>query len=113
ALGLTVAMLAAFFISKDWDNMQRWLTGNIPEKAGQAVYAVWLDLRKALFGFVQAQLILISITAVFVIIGLFLLRVDYALTIGLLIGLVDLMPYLGTGAVFVPWIIYVFLDGNY
>lgn len=31
-------------------------------------------------------------TMVFVTIGLILLRVDYAITIGLLVGLVDLLP---------------------
>lgn len=57
----------------------------------------------------RAQLILVSLTALVVIIGLLVLRVDYAITIGLLTGLADLMPYLGTGAVMVPWILYVFL----
>ena len=113
AVGLVVAVLAAFFISKDWERVHAWLSVKMPEQAKLAGGAVWRDLQKALFGFVRAQLILISITAVFVIIGLLLLRVPYALTIGLLIGLVDLLPYLGTGAVFVPWIIYVFIDGNY
>src|SRR5690606_4485163 len=37
----------------------------------------------------------------------------YAITIGLLTGLVELLPYLGTGTVFVPWIIYLFFKGNF
>lgn len=113
AVGLIVALLAAFFISKDWEKVRSWLYAKMPSQTKIAVGAVWRDLQKALFGFIRAQLILISITAVFVIIGLLLLRVPYAVTIGLLIGLVDLMPYLGTGAVFVPWIVYAFLQGNY
>lgn len=112
AIGLLVAMLAAFFISKDWDKIADWLYGKMPQKFVKAASAVWVDLHRALFGFVRAQLILIAITTILVIIGLFLLRVPYALTIGLLIGLVDLLPYLGTSVVFVPWIIYVFIDGN-
>lgn len=112
AISLLVAMLAAFFISKDWDLISEWLSAKMPAKIIKAAHAVWADLHRALFGFVRAQLILISITAVLVIIGLFLLRVPYALTIGLLIGLVDLLPYLGTSVVFVPWIIYVYIDGN-
>ena len=72
------------------------------------------DLQKALFGYMRAQLILVSLTALVVIIGLLVLRVDYAITIGLLTGLADLMPYLGTGAVMVPWILYVFFaQGDY
>jgi sporulation integral membrane protein YtvI len=113
ALGIIVALLAAFFISKDWDRIRRWVGSLWPERMSESTEAIWKDLQKALFGFLKAQFILISITAIFVIIGLLLLRVPYAVTIGLLIGLVDLMPYLGTGAVFIPWILYVLIEGNY
>mgnify|MGYP001279904475 CR=1 FL=1 len=112
-IGLLVALLAAFFISKDWDKIAAWLADKMPARIVRTVHAVWADLHRALFGFVRAQLILISITTMLVIIGLFLLRVPYALTVGLLIGLVDLLPYLGTSIVFIPWIIYVFIEGNF
>ncbi|HEY2495103.1 MAG TPA: AI-2E family transporter, partial [Paenibacillus sp.] len=56
--------------------------------------------------------ILISITAVIVMIGLLILQVPSAFTIGLMIGLVDLLPYLGVGIVLVPWAIYTLLIGD-
>lgn len=113
AVGLVIAFIATFFISKDWYRIRRWSSNLMSRQVKDSVGAIWIDLRKALFGFLIAQFILISITACFVIIGLFLLRVDYAVSIGLLIGIVDLMPYLGTGAVFVPWIIVILIKGNY
>ena len=75
-------------------------------------YAVLGDLRKALFGYVRAQFIMISITGVVVTIGLLIIGVNYAITIGLLIGLVDLLPYLGVGAAMIPWIMYTFIYGD-
>ena len=69
-------------------------------------------MKKALLGFIKAQLTLISITLIIVLIGLLILRVEYAITIALITGIVDLLPYLGTGAVFVPWIIYEAVTGN-
>jgi len=113
AVGLIIAFLAAFFISKDWHKIKVRTSNLMSNQVKDSVGAIWIDLRKALFGFLRAQFILISITAFFVIIGLLLLRVDYAVSIGLLIGLVDLMPYLGTGAVFIPWIVIVLIKGNY
>src|SRR5699024_5835394 len=71
------------------------------------------DLKKALLGYLKAQLTLISITGAIVFVGLLILHVDYALTIAVATGLIDLLPYLGTGIVFVPWIIYMFFTGNY
>lgn len=105
--------LATFFISKDWNRLARLAKKVMPDKIHTSTKTVFLDLKKALVGFIKAQLTLISITAVIVLIGLLILRVDYAITISLIIGLVDLLPYLGTGAVFVPWIIYAFFTGEY
>ncbi|MCG7405857.1 sporulation integral membrane protein YtvI [Paenibacillus sp. ACRRX] len=107
-----VVILAAFFISKDW---KRWIViaaDLIPERVRKPIRTIWSDLKKALFGYLRAQFILITITAVVVITGLLIIQVEYAVTIGLLIGFVDLLPYLGVGAVMVPWIAYCFLTGS-
>lgn len=107
-----IAILAAFFISKDWHKLIQWFFSFFPEKIKDSTRNVWHDLQRALFGYIRAQLIMISITAVFIIIGLMVLKVDYALSIGLLIGFIDLLPYLGVGLVMVPWIIYSFIQGD-
>ncbi|TXK84215.1 sporulation integral membrane protein YtvI [Paenibacillus sp. N3.4] len=108
-----IVMLATFFISKDWYLLIKRYKGIFSETVVKTTQLIRIDLQKALFGYLKAQLILVSLTALTVIIGLLILRVDYAITIGLLTGLADLMPYLGTGAVMVPWIVYVFFaQGN-
>jgi sporulation integral membrane protein YtvI len=105
--------LGAFFISKDYDVWNHRFRRLLPKNFSSRIDQILLDLRNALFGFVKAQLTLISLTAAIVIVGLLILRVDFAITIGLITGLVDLLPYLGTGTVFVPWIVYAFFKGNY
>ncbi|NOU69470.1 sporulation integral membrane protein YtvI [Paenibacillus sp. LMG 31461] len=108
-----IVMLATFFISKDWYGLIKRYKGIFSDVIVKTTKLIRTDLQKALFGYLRAQLILVSLTALVVIIGLLILRVDYAITIGLLTGLADLMPYLGTGAVMVPWILYVFFaQGN-
>ncbi|MFD2613479.1 sporulation integral membrane protein YtvI [Paenibacillus gansuensis] len=107
-----VILLATFFISKNWRRHQQQFSEWLPSNTLRTFAVIWADLQKALFGYLRAQFILISITAMFVIVGLLILNVNYAITIGLLIGLVDLLPYLGTGAVMVPWIIYVYVYGD-
>jgi sporulation integral membrane protein YtvI len=109
---LMVIVLAAFFISKDWDRHSRMLSGTVPDTIRKPLSDIWQDLRKALFGYLRAQFIMISITAMTVIIGLFILRVESAFTIGLMIGLVDLLPYLGVGIVMIPWTLYAYMSGN-
>ncbi|WP_144547903.1 sporulation integral membrane protein YtvI [Bacillus sp. X1(2014)] len=109
---LIFSLLATFFISKDWYRFSKMGGKLLPEKAKTSSRSVFLDLKRALFGFIKAQLTLISITTVIILIGLLILRVDYAITIALVTGIVDIIPYLGTGAVFVPWIIYAAISGN-
>lgn len=113
ATALVISLIAAFFISKDWHRWSKWFLDLIPEPVQIRGGSILKDLRNAIFGFIKAQLTLISITFVIVLCGLLILRVEYALTIALLIGLVDLLPYLGTGLIFIPWIVYLFLTGQY
>jgi sporulation integral membrane protein YtvI len=109
---IVFSLLATFFISKDWYRLSGATQKVLPKKARTSGKTVFIDLKKALFGFLKAQVTLISITTVIVLVGLLILRVDYAITIALIIGIVDILPYLGTGIVFVPWIIYSAVSGD-
>jgi sporulation integral membrane protein YtvI len=110
---LVFALLGTFFISKDWYKFGDRIQRVIPDRVYENIRTVYRDLKKALLGFLRAQLTLISMTAALNLIGLLVLRVDYAFTIAILAGIVDLLPYLGTGAIFVPWIVYLFFTGHY
>lgn len=106
------SLLATFFISKDWYKLvfifRKWIPKSIVERTKD----IMVSLKKAFFGFLLAQLTLISITCIIVLVGLLILRVDYPITIALIIAIVDLLPYLGTGLIFIPWILYTFLSGQ-
>ncbi|MFC0522353.1 sporulation integral membrane protein YtvI [Pontibacillus salicampi] len=110
---LLFSLLGTFFISKDWYRWSKKVDEITPERVKNSGGNVFRGLQKALFGFMKAQLTLISITALIVLAGLLIMRVDYAVTIAIITGAVDLLPYLGTGLIFVPWIIYMFFTGNY
>lgn len=107
-----ISLLASFFISKNWLALSRKVGSLFPTRVVETTRTIWRDLQHALFGYVRAQLILITLTAIIIIIGLMLIGVKYAITIGLLIGLVDLLPYFGVGAVMIPWLIYQFFQGD-
>jgi sporulation integral membrane protein YtvI len=109
---LIFSLLGTFFISKDWYRLSALGTRLLPNRARTSSKSVFDDLKKALFGFIKAQATLISITTVIILIGLLILRIDYAITIALVTGIIDIIPYLGTGAVFVPWIIYEAVTGD-
>lgn len=104
---LIFSLLATFFISKDLHQFKKGVKTVLPDRLIAGGAAVYAELKKALTGFLKAQLALVSITMVLVLIGLAVLKVNHAVAIAFFIGLVDLLPYLGAGSVFVPWILYL------
>lgn len=109
---LVFITLSAFFMGFRHPHIREGISTVTPVRVKETVGMVLFDIKKALFGFMRAQLILISITAVLMFIGLLILRVPYAFTIALLIGLSDLLPYVGVGIIVIPWISYLFLIDN-
>ncbi|MDN3955639.1 sporulation integral membrane protein YtvI [Sporolactobacillus laevolacticus] len=106
--------LAAFFLSKDSEQIKyRFYLFSKHSSIGKPIYRVLSELKKTCIGFVRAQFLLVLMTMVLVYIGLVVLRTPHPLTIALITGLVDLIPYLGTGAIFIPWILYQFLMHHY
>jgi sporulation integral membrane protein YtvI len=73
---------------------------------------VLLNLRQAIFGFIRAQLIMAVLTYLVTFIGLLILRAEYPLAISLLVMVMEFVPVVGTGMVFIPWFIYQLLVGH-
>jgi len=107
-----IALLAAFFMSKDWYKWADRLSGVLPPSIHRSISAVWNELQRALFGYLRSLLIMVSLTALFMILGMWILGVPNPFAVGLLLGLLDLLPYVGIGLVIVPWVIYCFIQGN-
>lgn len=105
-------LLGLYFISKDWNRIKIGITDKLPLPVFKQISTVYRDLKTKLVGFLTAQFILISMTAVVNFIGLLILNVEQPLTIALILGAVDLLPYLGTGIILIPWGIYCLLTGE-
>lgn len=110
---LIVSIISSFLISKDYKQLVHYVRSWIPQPVQTSIGRIYFDLRKALSGFLKAQLTLVTITSMIVILGLNLMNMDYAITIGILVGLIDLLPYLGTGIIFLPWILYLYFTKQF
>ncbi len=110
---IIVSALATFFVSRDKALITGFIYKFTPNKYIAPISTIISEISKALVGFFRAQTILISITSVLSIIGLYILGAKYALTMGLIIGFFDLLPILGPGTILVPWAIINMLAGSY
>jgi sporulation integral membrane protein YtvI len=109
---LFFSLMATFFISKDWYRLEMMTNKILPRKISSGGKRIVNDLIRALLGFIRAQFTLTSLTTMTVLIGLLIMKVNYSITIALICGLIDLIPYLGTGVIFIPWMIYELIIGN-
>ena len=107
------AIIAVFFISKDKDMILKSFEKYLPATVYKRMTLIGSATGGALFGYLKSQLILMSIAAGIAFLGLQILGVPYAFLIALLVGIADLLPLVGPGTVFFPWIIWEVLNGNY
>ncbi|WP_245308326.1 sporulation integral membrane protein YtvI [Halalkalibacter urbisdiaboli] len=105
-------ILSLYFISKDWNHYRLSLKKKLPVTVTERFVQVYVDLKSKVIGFITAQCILISMTAILNFIGLLVLKVEHPLTIALVLGVVDLLPYLGTGIILIPWAVYSLVMGD-
>lgn len=110
---LLVTILATYFISRDRERLLLLWLRLLPAPYGLRTLEVGREITAAFFGYIRAQLILITITTIISIIGLGLIGISYAVTIGLLIGFFDLIPVLGPGTVYLPWALLAFVQGHW
>ncbi|SMB94018.1 sporulation integral membrane protein YtvI [Desulfonispora thiosulfatigenes DSM 11270] len=107
-----VSFVATYFISKDKDNIYNFFIKMIPIEWIKPLNKIIGTMTSALFGFLRAQAILISVTTILTIIGLSILGLDYSFSVGVLTGIFDLIPILGPGAIFIPWAIWNLIVGK-
>ncbi|HLQ70985.1 MAG TPA: sporulation integral membrane protein YtvI [Bacillota bacterium] len=106
-------IMATIFISKDWDQLHRVYEKIMPKKVNHTMQRVFHQFKQTFIGYIRSQLILVFITSCIIYIGLLLLKIEHALTVAILTSFVDFLPFIGTGIVFIPWIMYLFFTDNY
>jgi sporulation integral membrane protein YtvI len=108
---MIVSLMATYFLARDRKLLVGALLRYIPAPWGEKTVAILKEISAAFVGYLRAQAVLVTITILLSVTGLYLIRADYALTMGLLIGVFDLIPVLGPATIYVPWIIWSFFTG--
>lgn len=105
-----VTVVAAVLILCDYDNLvQRWRKSSFYSWGGR----IFQNMCHAGGTYLKAQLIILALISGVCITGLFLTGNSYAILVGVLIGMSDALPFIGTGLVFIPWLIIDLFRGKY
>ncbi|WP_432783102.1 AI-2E family transporter [Bartonella sp. C271] len=91
-----VTPVVTFYILLDWPQMVKAVDSWIPRSHLITVRSLFHEMDKAVAGFVRGQGTVCLILAGYYAIGLTITGLNFALLIGIFVGLISFIPYIGT-----------------
>lgn len=109
---IIISAIATYFFSKDKRSIINFWLKAIPAPWGRKSLEITKEIFQAIIVYIRVQLILITITLLQSLVGLYIIGAPYALLMGLVIGIADLIPVLGPSSIFIPWIVWEYVTGD-
>ncbi len=111
ALFVIIPVVAAYLMIES-EGLKRTLLGFVPKNAQPKALKIIADLDHVVGGFIRGQLIVAAIVGTLVTLLLLGLHVQYAALIGAVAGVLDVIPYIGAIAGWLPaFFIALFTNG--
>ncbi len=113
-ISIVITILSAFFFTKDRKMIAQLFAPYYDKFIGSNVYfqSFKTDILFIIWGYIKAQLTLMSITFTISAIGLMIIGVDKPIIFALGIGLVDMLPMFGPASFYIPWMISLLVGGQ-
>jgi len=101
-ISLAVAPFLAFYLLRDMEKIKRRTFLSIPRAYRLTVYSLAKEMNDVLNGFIRGQLVNSTLVGLLIAAGLAIIGIKYALFIGILAGLFNIIPYFGPVIGFIP-----------
>ncbi|GIP16846.1 sporulation integral membrane protein YtvI [Paenibacillus montaniterrae] len=108
-----VGLILAYFLSIEILDWKRIANEKTPNTFKKAFFFLRDNVLRGIWVYIKAQAKLISVTFLVILVSLLLLGVEHSLVISLVAALFDILPLLGVSTIFIPWITYLFIVGDY
>lgn len=105
----TVPVLSYYFI-KDREYFKKVIMGFIPSKARGIVLKIALQINEILNRFIRGQLLIGATIGILTTVGYWIIGLPYAMVLGLLAGVFEIIPYFGPFLGAIPAAIIAALD---
>ena len=92
---LVVTPVVAFYMLLDWDRMVREIDGWVPRRSVETVRQIAREMDEGVSGFIRGQVSVCLILGAYYAIGLTIVGLDFGLLIGIFIGMISFIPYVG------------------
>lgn len=109
--GVSLGVISSFFILMDYDQITQFIGRQLSPRTERLARDAKSFLTSTGKSVVKAYFLLMLLTFCEVSLGLWLLGVPYFAVMGILVAVVDVLPILGSGAVLVPWGLWMLFTG--
>ncbi|WAM31873.1 sporulation integral membrane protein YtvI [Caldicellulosiruptor naganoensis] len=113
--GVTIcffSVLSSFFFMRDRHKMRAWLIQNFSAQVYKELSSIAFKVINSVVDYAKSQIILSILMFLSGLIGLSIIKAPYFLVISLLLGLLSIIPIIGSGIILLPWIVGSFIAGN-
>lgn len=108
-----MCILSAYFFVAEREYLNEFFRKYIPLSIQQKWLIGYRSMKKAVGGYFIAQFRIEIWMYILLVIGLMILRINYAFLFALLIAFLDLLPVFGTGTVLIPWAVIKVISADY
>lgn len=93
---LVLVPFITFHMIKDWDPILTHMINSIPKKKQKVTRKLFTDLSEAIAGAVRGQFNVCLILALYYTVTLSAFKINYSILLGVTIGIMSFVPFLGT-----------------
>lgn len=101
--------IVTFYFLLDKDYFIKKFRNIIPAKHKEETFQLLREIDKAMSQFIRGRLLMAVLVGIATTIFLFIMGVEFAIVIGFITGIADIIPYIGPFIGFVPAVIFAFI----
>ena len=106
---LVLVPVLVFFMLKDKSLLVRWISNLLPHNR-PLMLQVWKEMDEQLANYIRGKVLEMSIVGVVSYITFFVIGVNYALLLSLLVGLSVIVPFIGVAVVAIPVMLVAYVQ---
>lgn len=104
-----ICFISVVYLAVVIDNVREWKKENVFR---MEIKAVSDSLYRLIHVYFKIEALILVINSILCIIALLIIKNPYAVVLGILIGIVDMLPVFGTGTVLLPWALFELVNKN-
>jgi predicted PurR-regulated permease PerM len=109
---ILLVLFISLYLVIEAPNLERFALSLVPAEREERLRSLLYDMATAMGGYIRGVLVSASLIGLFTYLGLLIIGVDFPLVLGLLAGLMEIIPYLGPLIAAIPILIIALLEST-